>query len=250
MSIPVIRVIDAPVSALTLRHQLETILSWATNRESRYVCVANVHMLMEAHWAPDFRSVLESADLVAPDGMPLVWMMRRLGSKSQDRVAGMDLTTGVLAGAEKSGLPVYFLGGTDAVLASIRNRLKRDYPNLKIAGMEAPPFRALNSEEENELINRIKHSDCAILFVALGCPKQERWMAKNSHLLGCVMVGVGGVFPVYAGLQKRAPRWIRQAGLEWLFRLAQEPNRLWGRYWRTNLPFIFLAIRQLASKAS
>lgn len=220
--------------------------SWAKSRESRVVCVANVHMLMEAHQHPEFRQVLDRADLVAPDGMPLVWMMRWQGVPNQDRLAGLDIFFALCQRAQAEGISIYFLGSTADTLTRIDERLRLDFPRLRIAGLESPPFRPLSEEEDQALIERVNASGAGLVFVALGCPKQEFWMDAHRGRISSVMVGLGGAFPVYAGIHMRAPLWLRRAGLEWVFRLMQEPKRLWKRYWHTNLPFIMLAARQLA----
>jgi N-acetylglucosaminyldiphosphoundecaprenol N-acetyl-beta-D-mannosaminyltransferase len=211
------------------------------------VCVANVHMVMEAHRDPSFANVLQRADLVTPDGMPLVWMMRRLGKPEQDRMAGLDILMALCETAEADGTSIYLLGSTDEVLTEIISRMRQSYPRLHIAGFESPPFRPLSQEEDDAIVDRINSSSAGFVFVALGCPKQERWMSDRQGRVQAVMIGLGGAFPVYAGVHKRAPRWIREAGWEWAYRLIQEPRRLWRRYWETNLPFISLAFRQLAS---
>jgi N-acetylglucosaminyldiphosphoundecaprenol N-acetyl-beta-D-mannosaminyltransferase len=241
-----IDVIGIPVTAMTFAAQVEQMAAWAEHRESRMVCAANVHMLMEAHARPDFAEILRRADLVTPDGMPLVWMLRKLGAPKQDRVAGMDLLPALCRIAQERRLSVYFLGSTPTVLGRMRERLRADYPRLQIAGMDAPPFRALDAEESPERIARINASGAQLVFVSLGCPKQERWMHAQHGKIQAVMLGLGAAFPVYAGTTAMAPQWMRDGGIEWLYRLSQEPRRLAGRYLKTNLPFALLALRQLA----
>lgn len=243
--LPAARVVGAPVTAAAFTEQISQIVDWAHKRESRMVCVANVHMLMEAVQDPEFAMVLEEADMVTPDGMPLVWMMRKQGFSNQDRVAGLDIMNEMFARAQVENLSIFFLGSTDQVLEQLRGRLSKEYPSLRIAGMYSPPFRTLSGEETCELIELLNKSEANLVFVAFGCPKQERWMHAVRPSVKAVLCGLGGAFPVYAGVQKRAPKWIRRAGLEWFFRLAQEPRRLWRRYWNTNIPFIWLAIRQM-----
>ncbi|HEY9619744.1 MAG TPA: WecB/TagA/CpsF family glycosyltransferase [Crinalium sp.] len=248
MCLPTIRVIDSPVTALPFTQQMNTILEWAKIRTSKVVCVANVHMLMEAHWHLDFSSVLQSADLVTPDGMPLVWMMRLMGARTQDRVPGLDIILSVCKLAEVQNVGVYFLGSHAEILNCMRERLRQDFPNLQIAGMEPLPFRPLTQAEDEALIQQINESGAGVAFIALGCPKQEYWMAEHKNKIQSVMIGVGGAFPVYAGIHKRAPSWIRATGLEWLYRFIQEPGRLWRRYGTTIPPFVFLALKQLVTR--
>ncbi|BAY91946.1 MULTISPECIES: WecB/TagA/CpsF family glycosyltransferase [unclassified Tolypothrix] len=247
--VPTQKVLDFPITALTFENQIQTILKWAIARESKTVCVANVHMLMEAHWNPEFARVLKTADVVTPDGMPLVWMMRRMGARSQDRVAGMDILQGLCKLAQIQNVSVFFLGSQTEILAKMRKRLDQEFPNLKIAAMEPLPFRPLTETEDADLVKKINKSGAGLVFVSLGCPKQENWMAQHKGKIQAVMIGVGGVFPVYAGIHKRAPRIIRELGFEWLYRWIQEPRRLWSRYMTTIPPFIWLATKQLLSSS-
>lgn len=235
-------VLRQPISTGSLESMSETIVKWARAGESRYVCVANVHMVMEAERSPAFADVLDRADLVTPDGMPLVWMMRVSGARTQARVAGYDLLIALLDKASSEDLPVYFLGSSPETLAAVIARARQSYPDLTIAGATSPPFRALSDEEEREQREAIVSSGARLVLVALGCPKQEQWMATRRGLIPAVMVGLGGAFPVFAGHQGRAPAWMRHAGLEWTYRLALEPGRLWRRYLTTNVPFVLRAI--------
>ncbi len=239
------KVIDFPITALRFNEQIKTILKWAGRRESRTVYVANVHMLMEAYWHSDFGEVLKRADLVTPDGMPLVWMMRILNFREQERVAGLDILAGVCELAQTTNVSLFFLGSQTEILSRMDTRLKEEYPNLKIAAMEPLPFRPLTLEEDAALVKKINDSGAGLVFVSLGCPKQEKWIAQHRGKIQGVMIGLGGAFPVYAGLQKRAPSIVRDLGLEWLYRWVQEPRRLWKRYTTTIPPFIFLASKQL-----
>ncbi|MGF1602902.1 MAG: WecB/TagA/CpsF family glycosyltransferase [Thermosynechococcaceae cyanobacterium] len=240
-----VQVLDIFVNALSLDQQVEQIMAWAKQNVSRSVCVANVHMLMEAHWDPMFQNVVRQADLVTPDGMPLVWMLRYLGANDQERVAGMALFQALCDQAQGQDVSVFFLGSQAQILTKIRNRLELDYPALKIAAMEPLPFRPLTFTEDQDIINQINQSQAGLLFVSLGCPKQEKWIAEHRNRINATMIGLGGVFPVYAGLCKHAPQWVRNVGLEWAYRLYQEPRRLWRRYATTIPPFIWLAAQQL-----
>ena len=247
--LPTQKVLDFPITALRFDDQIQTIIKWASTRESKTVCVANVHMLMEAHWNPEFANVLRNADLVTPDGMPLVWMMRQMGVRYQDRVAGMDIFLELCKLAQAQKLSVLFLGSQTEILSKIRKRLEQEFPQLEIAAMEPLPFRPLTESEDEALIQKVNSSGAGIVLVSLGCPKQENWMALHKDKIQGVMIGLGGVFPIYAGIQKRAPRIVRDLGLEWLYRWIQEPRRLWRRYIKTIPPFIWLAIKQLLSSS-
>jgi N-acetylglucosaminyldiphosphoundecaprenol N-acetyl-beta-D-mannosaminyltransferase len=245
--VPTQSIIGLPVTAISFEQQIDLMLKWGRSRLSKIVCVANVHMLTEACDDPHLASVLHDADLVTPDGMPLVWMLRLLTGKPQDRVAGQDILMGVCQIAQRENLPIFFVGSNPEILDKMRDRLLQEFPTLQIAGMEPLPFGnlPLPAEAEAEVIGKIHASKAGIVFVSLGCPKQEKWMASQRGRIQAVMVGIGGVFPVYAGIHKRAPQVIRNAGLEWLYRLVQEPRRLWGRYSRTIPPFVVMAARQL-----
>ena len=238
-------VIGLPVTALPFDAQISLMLQWAKAFTSRVVCIANVHMLVEAYRDPEFAPVLRNADLVTPDGMPLVWMLRLMGAPKQDRVAGLDVMVALCQRAAAENVSIFFLGSQLTILDKMRMRLEQDFPTLKIAGMEPLPFRPMTKEEDEAIVRRLNDSGCGLVFVCLGCPKQEMWMAKHKDRVRAVMVGLGGAFPVYAGIHKRAPRVVRSMGFEWLYRLLQEPRRLWSRYSSTIPIFIWLACKQL-----
>ncbi|PSN17018.1 glycosyltransferase [filamentous cyanobacterium CCP5] len=238
-------VLGFSIMAAPFETQIDCMVQWAQQRLSRVVCVANVHMLMEAHWNPDFAQVLQQADCLTPDGMPLVWMLNLLNGQRHDRVAGIEILKAVCDRAQHSQVAVFFVGANAETMAAARQRLHRDLPTLKIAGMQPLPFRPLTPEEDRQLVEQINASGAGIVFVALGCPKQETWMSYHRGQINAVMVGIGGAFPIYAGLVKHAPKWVRGLGLEWAYRLKQEPGRLWKRYVSTIPPFIFLSLRQV-----
>ncbi|MBD2260604.1 WecB/TagA/CpsF family glycosyltransferase [Pseudanabaena sp. FACHB-2040] len=238
-------VLGFPVSALPFEAQIDLIFDWAREHSSRFVCVSNVHMLMEARWNEPFSKVLLNADLITPDGMPLVWMLNLIRGYCHDRVAGMDIFLAVCQRASAEKVPIFFLGTDASTLDLMRQRLQREFPNLEIADMQPLPFRPLTEQEDREIIQQINDSGAGILFLALGCPKQETWMHQHKGKVQAVMIGLGGVFPIYAGVLQLAPDWVRESGLEWLFRLTQEPTRLWKRYASTIPPFVFLSLKQL-----
>jgi N-acetylglucosaminyldiphosphoundecaprenol N-acetyl-beta-D-mannosaminyltransferase len=239
-----------PVCSLEMTHfrsqeAIARILEWSGEKGASFVvCLANVHMLVEAHDDPAFAGILREADMVLPDGMPLVWLMRRRGAPRQDRIAGMDFLPSLCAAAQETRVPVYFLGSTPAVLAEMERRLRKEFPRLIVAGMESPPFRPLSEVEESGILARIRASRAGIVMVALGCPKQERWMFAQRGRIEGVMVGLGAAFPTYAGFQPRAPRSMQRMGLEWAHRLWNEPRRLWRRYLYTNSKFLWCLLRE------
>jgi N-acetylglucosaminyldiphosphoundecaprenol N-acetyl-beta-D-mannosaminyltransferase len=220
------------------------IVRWAEAGESRYVCAANVHMTMEAFDRAEFRAMVNAADLVTPDGMPLVWTLRGSGHRGQGRVYGPDLMVEVLNAAAKAGIPVGLFGGRREVLDRLLAALVRRFPGLKIVYAESPPFRPPTEAERRATIAAINTSGARILFVGLGCPKQERWMAECRGEVRAVMVGVGAAFDFLAGTTPQAPRWVMALGLEWSFRLLTEPRRLWKRYLKNNPRFVVLLLLQ------
>lgn len=224
---------------------VKTVVAWSSNSESRYVCIANVHVLMEAYDAPEFRNIVNHADLVTPDGVPLVWMMRLKGQRAQERVYGPTLMLHLLQAAAREKIPVGFYGGSPAVLNSLVDRMQACYEGLNIAFALSPPFVQMDPDEDEELVEKINRSGTRILFVGLGCPKQEIWMARHRDRVNAVMLGVGAAFDFHAGVKPQAPEWMQRLGLEWLFRLATEPRRLWKRYLYHNPRFVVLAVADL-----
>jgi N-acetylglucosaminyldiphosphoundecaprenol N-acetyl-beta-D-mannosaminyltransferase len=228
------------VDATSYEDATRQIITWARSSESRYVCVATVNNVMQAHDDADFMHVMDQADLVTPDGMPLVWGLRWLGVEGATRVYGPDLTPSVLDAAEREGLAVGFYGGTPTVLEALVAMAGRRWPNLRITYTYSPPYRDLTAEEDVQIKQAIDASGVKILFVGLGCPRQETWMAIHRDHLQAVMVGVGAAFDFLAGTKGQAPRILQRAGLEWLYRLATEPKRLWKRYLLQNPRFALL----------
>jgi N-acetylglucosaminyldiphosphoundecaprenol N-acetyl-beta-D-mannosaminyltransferase len=233
-------VLSLHITTGTYQSFVDRILALAVINQSSYICVANVHMTIEAHWDPKFAELVNQADLVTPDGMPLAKAMRLLYGISQERVAGMDLLPDLLEEAEKKNLSLFFYGGTKEMLDKTQEYVQSNYPLLKSHEYFSPPFRNLNEEEESEIIQRINDFGANLVFVVLGCPKQEKWMASMKGRVNACMIGIGGALPVMIGMQKRAPKWMQRASLEWLYRLIQEPRRLFKRYFVTNSLFLIL----------
>ncbi|MBD2260797.1 WecB/TagA/CpsF family glycosyltransferase [Pseudanabaena sp. FACHB-2040] len=223
----------------------DRITHWATLPTSCYIVAANVHVVMTAYWNRAYREVLSQAALVTPDGMPLVLGLRLLGCADQRRVYGPDLMLAWCDRTARLGLPIYLYGGTPVMLQKLAHHLTTTYPGLIIAGSHAPPFRPLSAEEEAEDRDRIHQSGARVVFVGLGCPKQEQWMARQQGQLQAVMIGVGAAFSFFSGEVTQAPRWMMCWGLEWLYRFSQEPGRLWRRYLINNPAFILLFSWQL-----
>jgi len=233
------------VDVTNIDNALNIIQAWSSDSGGHYICVSNVHMCMECYDDQELQSVVNAADLVVPDGRPLVWAQKLLGEKSASQVRGMDLVLKTCERMSKKGIKVGFYGGTPKILDELKNALQQRYIKLDIACLIAPPFRPLTEEEDKAYVSEIRDSGAQILFVGIGCPKQEYWMAEHKGRLSCVMLGVGAAFDFIAGQKRHAPRWMQFVGLEWLFRLLSEPRRLWKRYLKHNPRFVWYFSRQL-----
>lgn len=239
------RILGSRIDALTFDTAIRRVLRWADRRESRYVCLSNVNNVMTAHFDPEFRRLSNGSDLVLTDGMPLVWGLKLLGIPGAERVNGPALMPRLCAAAARAGVPIGLYGGTPEVLAELRTGLPARFPGLDIAYAYSPPFRPLTADEDREVVDAVNASGARILFVGIGCPKQERWMARHRGAIEAVMLGVGAAFDFEAGRKPVAPHWMQRNGLEWLFRLATEPRRLWRRYLLFNPLFLALFAAQL-----
>ena len=240
-----VAVLLAPIDALTWDAALSRIHAWAAQRESRYVCICNAHSVVTASHDAAFGQVVAQADMATADGAPVAWMIRRLGFKDQQRINGPDLMWRYFAQAAQRQESVYLYGGAPETLAILQKRIALDFPGLKVAGAVSPPFRTLTPAEDAAAVDHINASGAGTVWVSLGCPKQEIWMAAHRGRINAVMVGVGAAFDYHAGTIQRAPLWMQNNSLEWFYRLATEPRRLWRRYLMTNTLFIVGAARQL-----
>lgn len=242
------RVIGVDITTGSFEEQVWSILALGRSHRSSYVCCVNAHMTVEAHQDPGFAAVINGADLATADGMPVLRSVQLFHRIQQERVAGNDLLPALLAGAEREGLSVYFYGGDPKVLDAMVSRAAQEHPQLRIAGTCSPPFRPLTEAELGEHSSAINASGAHLIMVALGCPKQERWMAGMKGQVQGVMLGLGGAFLLYAGVDRRAPKWMRDLSLEWAYRFALEPGRLWRRYLLTNTIFIWLFFKEWARR--
>ena len=238
-------VLGVPIDAITPAGAVQQLLRWAKHRESRVVCICNAHSVVSATQQSAVRAAIETADMATPDGAPVAWMLRRLGIADQQRVSGPDLMVDYFAAAALAGESIFLFGSTEQTLTLLRKELCWRWPTLHIAGNLSPPFRPLHADEDAEVVRVINLSGASTVWVSLGCPKQELWMAEHRGHIQAVMIGVGAAFDFHAGTVARAPKWMRDRGLEWLHRLASEPARLWKRYLVTNTLFILGAARQL-----
>ena len=233
------RVLGMRVDATSYAETADAVLARAEARAGGMVCVATAHMAIECFDDAALRRAVNSADRVTPDGMSLVWALHRLGVAEATRVYGPSLLPVVCERAEQRAVSVGFYGGTPEVLAALSAELRGRFPRLRIPFAWSPPFRPLEAHEEASVREAIEASGVQILFVGLGCPKQERWMAEHREALACVMIGVGAAFDFLARAKRQAPALLQRAGLEWLFRLACEPRRLWRRYLVGNARFLY-----------
>ena len=241
-----LKIVSLHINHLCFNESLEQVIQFALQKKPSYVCFANVHMTIEAYNDRSFLEKVNSADLVLTDGKPVALACKLLYHKNQDRICGMDFTPSILEKANEKKLSVFIYGSTTDVINSFKKKIARSYSNIHFAGSISPPFRPLTVEETKQDIERINRSNPNLVFVALGCPKQEIWMAENSGQINAALLGIGGALSVVAGLQKRAPKWMQNMALEWLYRVIQQPQRLFTRYFYTNSYFIFLLARHWA----
>jgi N-acetylglucosaminyldiphosphoundecaprenol N-acetyl-beta-D-mannosaminyltransferase len=238
-------IIGMRVDATSYEDATERIITGANEKVGKYVCAANVHMVMETYDNPEFAKIVNHADIVTPDGMPLVWGLRALGVKNATRVCGPTLTLTVCEAAANKNVPIALYGGTEESLIAFTAFLVEKFPTINIVCQISPPFRAISPAEDLAYTQQIVDSGAQILFVGIGCPRQEIWMAEHQERIPAVMLGIGAAFDFHSGRIKQAPVWMQQVGLEWLFRLMMEPKRLWKRYFKHNPRFILLLLKQL-----
>lgn len=238
-------VIGQPVDVLSSEDAIRQIVQWALAGESRTVCFCNVHSAVTATRSESHRLALRGADMVVPDGAPVAWTLRLKGHSMQDRVDGPDTMWRACAAARRHGIKVGLFGSVPEVLQALVDAIKRDFPGLEVAYVFSPPFREPTPEEDRQWCAEIAKADVGLLFVGLGCPKQERWLGHHRGRIPAVMLGLGAAFDFHAGRVQRAPHWMRRSGLEWLHRLLSDPRRLWWRYLSTNTMFIARSLRDL-----
>jgi N-acetylglucosaminyldiphosphoundecaprenol N-acetyl-beta-D-mannosaminyltransferase len=232
-------VIGVPIHVMSWEHCQNLLMGWAAARESRYVCICNVHSVVTANGDLSYKKVIADADMATPDGFPVAWTLRRKGFADQARINGPDLMWRLCADAQARDIPIGLFGASEETLQLLTTTLLQAYPNLQIPYCVSPPFRTMTALEDNAVCNAINASGVGLLFVGLGCPKQEHWIATHRGRVSAVMLGVGAAFDYHAGTISRAPEWMRSSGLEWLHRLATEPRRLWRRYLSTNSLFVW-----------
>ena len=238
-----VNVLGVGISALNLGSAIDTMAEAVRRKVRGYICVTGVHGVMEAQSDSRFRAILNDALLCTPDGIPMVWMGRLHGQRQMGRVYGPDLMLAVCA---LPGCRHYLYGGSNGTVHLLKKRLEALFPAVQIVGVYEPPWRPLNPDEETELVAQVEQTQPDIIWVGLSTPKQEKFMAGYlPKLATTLMVGVGAAFDIHSGRVKQAPRWMQRSGLEWFYRLCQEPRRLWRRYLANNPRFLFWALCQL-----
>lgn len=225
------------------------VLERARRSERGLVCVANVDMVTRARRDTKLRKAMQAAALVVSDGMPIVWMLRKLGFSRADRVYGPDFMLRLCRECARTRVPVFLYGGSEEEISALRAVLDRELPALQIAGAISPPLLPADPPADLAVASAINASGAKVVFVGLGCPKQEYWMLNHAEHVDAITVGVGYAFAQIAGLKSRAPDWMSRRGLEWIYRLGQEPRRLWRRYLIGNSLFVWYCLRELGVRA-
>ena len=242
--IPVCNILGVNIAAINMKWLLDfvtiRIKDGSSRLKGKYICVANVHTTVMSYENETYKNIQNNALMAIPDGGPLSGIGRKRGYTDMNRVTGPDFMGEILNMSVKHGYRHYFYGSTQKTLDKLKANLKQDYHGIEIAGMQSPPFRPLSPAEDDEAIKEINSTNPDFIWIGLGAPKQEIWMANHQGELHGLMVGVGAAFDYYAGNIKRAPKWMQRHNLEWFYRLIQEPGKLFGRYVRTNTKFLWL----------
>ncbi len=244
-----VNILGVDVNASNLSEAVATLAKWREDGRRDYVCCVSVHGVVTAQRDPSIRRALNGSGFATTDGMPLAWWCRRTGRTAAKRVPGSELMGAMCELGAKHGHRHYFYGGSPSVVRQLVERLECSYPGLVIAGHHSPPFRALTPEEDAFDVAAINDAKPDFVWIGLGMPKQEKWMAEHvGRINATALLGVGAAFDFHAGTKPRAPRWMQQSGLEWLFRLASEPRRLAHRYLIDNSIFLALATRHFLAR--
>lgn len=238
-----VKMMNLLISRISYRAALHQIIDRASLNLKGYCCFVNAHVTVEAQ-DPEYARMVNRSMLSVSDGMSLVFAMKFLYGIQQDRIAGMDMINSVLQECDKKKLRVFIFGGSPEAQDAFTRKIQTDFPNTAIAGSVSPPMGEIDTYDNDAICHQINESGANLVFVCLGCPKQEKWMAKYSNRIDAVLLGIGGAMPVLAGQVSRAPGWMQTSGFEWLYRLMKEPKRLWKRYLTTNFLFVYGIIKQ------
>lgn len=240
--IPICNILGVHIAAIDMNWLLEYLQFNIENLSGDYLCVANVHTTVTAYDTPSYCKIQNGGIMAIPDGGPLSAVGRKRGYPKMQRTTGPELMGEIMKISKEKGYRHYFYGSTEETLQKLRSNLEKEYPGIQIAGMYSPPFRVLTTEEDETIIEQINGVKADFVWVGLGAPKQEQWMAAHQGKIEGFMIGVGAAFDYYAGNIDRAPAWMQRCNLEWLYRLIQDPKRLFKRYLYTNTKFMWNAI--------
>lgn len=238
-------ILGVNINVTNMQETVKVITENLENIKGNYICVSNVHTTVMSYEDESYKAIQNSGFMALPDGKPLSIVSKKRGFKEAERVTGPDLMEEIFKISEERGYSHYFYGSTQETLDILRVKLKEKYPNIGIAGMYSPPFRKLTKEEDIEIVNNINKTNPDFLWIGLGAPKQEIWMSEHKNNVNGLMIGVGAGFDYHAGNLSRAPKWMQSMSLEWLYRLLQDPKRLFTRYLKTNIKFIWLIVLDL-----
>lgn len=245
------QILNVAVHAIDMHQAVQTMHGWVARRSPHYVCVTPAHAVMDCYHRPALRKIYNAAGLTTPDGMAIVWLLRWQGFSQVQRVYGPDLLLATCEFGQQHGYHHYFYGGQPQALAGLAQSLRQKFPQIQIVGLESPPFRPLNATEEQQAVENIRAAAPDFVWVGLGSPRQETWIASHLERLHVpVLVGVGAAFDFLSGAKPQAPRAVQGLGLEWAFRLLTEPRRLWKRYLLGYPKFVtFVMLQQMGLKA-
>lgn len=239
------RVVGSSIDVLEWKNAIDKIVYWSALGECKIVCICNTHSVVTARSDYELADAIEKSDMATPDGAPVAAMLRLQGANGQRRINGPDLMLEVCRELSEKSISVFLYGGAPETLRLLNEFLKVKFPGLDVCGLYSPPFRDLTVEEDDLVVSMINSSGAGLVWVGLGCPKQEKWMNQHRDRVRAVMIGVGAAFDYHAGVIKRAPVWMQNYGLEWFYRLLKEPRRLWRRYFISNTYFFLFSLAQL-----
>lgn len=241
-AIPVCNIMRVDIAAIDMKWLVDYLIHNVKRLSGDYICVSNVHTTVTAFEDQEYCKVQNGGIMAIPDGGPLSSVGQKRGFKNMKRTTGPSLMHEIFQISAAKGYRHYFYGSTDETLKKLHSVLTESYPGIQIAGMYSPPFRSMTEDEDKTIVDKINATKPDFVWVGLGAPKQEKWMAAHQGRVNALMIGVGAGFDYHAGNIKRAPEWMQKHNLEWVYRLLQDPKRLFGRYWHTNTKFIWNAM--------
>ena len=243
MSMEKCKILGVNINVINMQNTVKLIEENLMNLKGNYICVSNVHTTVMAYEDKEYKKIQNGGFMALPDGKPLSIVSKERGFKDAQRITGPDLMGELFKLSKEKGYTHYFYGSTVSILNKLKSELKNEYPNLKVVGMYSPPFNEITTEDDHKIIKDINDVKADFLWVGLGAPKQERWMYEHRNKVNSLMIGVGAGFDYYSKQIIRAPMWMQKMSLEWVYRLMQDPKRLWKRYFITNSKFIYYLIK-------